>query len=65
MSDRVTRHSEPITLWLEGEITGRWVQELRRECARALERTPDGGRLVLDLAGVSSIDAAGLSLFRE
>lgn len=53
----------PIALRLEGDIRGRWVSELRRECARALEQ--NGGRLVLDLAGVSSIDVAGLALFRE
>lgn len=53
-----------ITLRLEGEITGRWVQELRSECARALDTT-NGRRLVLDLGDVSSIDTAGLTLFRE
>lgn len=55
-----------ITLRLEGEINGRWVEELRRECARALDAAaPDGRRLVLDLADVSSIDASGLELFRK
>jgi anti-anti-sigma factor len=55
-----------ITLRLEGEIKGQWVDELRRECARALDRDSQGSpQLVLDLAGVSSIDAAGLALFRE
>ena len=55
-----------ITLRLEGEIKGRWVQELRRECAHAVDAAaPDGRRLVLDLADVSSIDASGLELFRE
>jgi anti-anti-sigma factor len=54
------------TLRLEGEISGQWVEELRRECARASRGdTQAGRRLVLDLAEVSSIDAAGLALFRE
>jgi anti-anti-sigma regulatory factor len=55
----------PLTLRLEGEIKGLWVQELRRECLGTLERVGDGSTLILDLAGVSSIDAAGISLFRE
>ena len=55
----------PLTLRLEGEIKGRWVHELRRECLGTLERAEERSTLVLDLAGVSSIDAAGVSLFRE
>jgi anti-anti-sigma regulatory factor len=55
----------PLTLRLEGEIKGRWVQELRRECLGALDRAGERSTLILDLAGVSSIDAAGVSLFRE
>jgi anti-anti-sigma factor len=55
-----------VTVRLEGEIKGRWVEELRRECDRFLDGTGGGTkRLVLDLAGVSSIDAAGLALFRD
>ena len=55
-----------ITLQLQGEINGRWVEELRSECDRALGGGPDGGRrLVLDLGDVSSIDPIGLGLFRE
>jgi anti-anti-sigma factor len=54
------------TLRLEGEISGQWVEELRRECAHALSGNADTERqLVLDLAEVSSIDAGGLALFRE
>jgi anti-anti-sigma factor len=54
------------TVRLEGEINGRWVDELRRECDRALVGAmADERRLVLDLANVSSIDAAGVALFRE
>ena len=55
-----------VTLQLEGEISGQWVEELRRECVRALSgAAADGRHLVLNLAGVSSVDAAGLALFRE
>ncbi len=55
-----------VTVRLEGDVKGQWVEELRSEC----DRLVGGGgivgrRLVLDLAGGSSIDAAGLELFRE
>ena len=54
------------TLRLEGEISGPWVEELRKECIRVVSaEVQDRTELVLDLAGVSSIDAAGLALFRE
>ena len=54
------------TLRLEGEINGRWVEELRKECVRALDTdTMNGRRLVLDVGGVTSIDVSGLALLRE
>jgi anti-anti-sigma regulatory factor len=58
-------HSEPKLLRLEGQITGPWVEELRRVCAETLGNNGGGGRLILDLAGVSFLDADGLALFRE
>ena len=55
-----------IVLRLEGEINGLWVDELRGECRRALSSESRHGRpVVLDLAGVFSIDARGIALFRE
>ena len=65
---RISRRSSEgrTTLTLEGQITGRWVEELRSECDRTLGGDTDGDRkVVLDLANVSSIDATGLELFRE
>jgi anti-anti-sigma factor len=53
-----------ITFKLEGEVNGRWVEELRNEWHRTLSGDTDG-EVVVDLANVSSIDAAGLELFRE
>ena len=50
------------TLKLEGQVRGRWVDELRRACAETLATT---SRLTLDLADVSFIDASGLALFHE
>jgi len=61
-----TQDSEPATrpaLKLEGQVRGRWVEELRRVCVELL--AAGGGRISLDLADVSFIDAAGLALFQE
>jgi anti-anti-sigma factor len=52
-----------VELRLEGNLSGQWVDELRRVTSEPL-RDP-AGRLVLDLAEVTFIDADGLSLLRE
>ena len=58
--------SKPPLLRLEGQITGPWVEELRRVCAETVGNNGDGGSyLVLDLAGVSYLDADGVALCRE
>ncbi len=64
---RISRTSTEgrITLTLEGQINGRWVEELRSECDRTLDEMEGDRKVVLDLANVSSIDATGLELFRE
>jgi anti-anti-sigma regulatory factor len=53
-------------LRLEGQVTGPWVAELRRVCT---ETSGNNGhshdRLVIDLAGVSFLDAEGIALFHE
>jgi anti-anti-sigma regulatory factor len=60
---RTTADHSSAVLKLEGQVRGQWVGELRRVCIEMLAE--GGGRLGLDLAEVSFIDAAGLSLFRE
>ena len=58
--------SDPKLLRLEGQVTGPWVDELRRVCAETLGNNGRrGNHLVLDLAGVSFLDAGGVALFRE
>jgi anti-anti-sigma regulatory factor len=52
-----------VRLRVEGRLTGRWVEELRRTCD--LHAPSDGIRLTLDLADVSFADAAGIELLRE
>ena len=49
-------------LRLEGRVIGPWVAEVRRSCDQALARR---GRLTLDLASVSYVDADGVALLRE
>ena len=48
---------------MEGRLTGRWVEELRRTCD--LQGLSDGIRLTLDLSDVSFADAAGIELLKE
>ena len=48
-----------VTLRLEGQVSGPWVEELRRSCEQVLAT---GGRLILDLADVSFIDRNGVAL---
>ena len=53
-------------LRLEGQITGPWVEELRRVCSDTSGNKTHGKRhLVIDLDGVSFLDAAGIALFHE
>jgi anti-anti-sigma regulatory factor len=51
--------SGKVTLRLEGQVSGPWVDELRRSCEQALAT---GNRLILDLTDVSFIDRDGVAL---
>ena len=59
----VESSSEAIRLRVEGRVTGRWVEELRRSCD--LHALSDGIPLILDLADVSFVDPAGIELLKE
>ena len=50
-----------ITIKLEGNVIGPWVQEVKRESEKVLAR---GAVLTLDLSGVSYVDREGLELLR-
>jgi anti-anti-sigma regulatory factor len=58
---RVNPGETPVLLKLEGHLRGPWVPELRRVAALS---TADGSPVVLDLEGVSLVDAAGVALLR-
>jgi len=62
---RITVHEEgPATRFLlEGKLVGPWVEELRK-CWEKAVRIPDG-RLIIDLAGITSIDLHGRDLLAE
>ncbi|MGH9846607.1 MAG: hypothetical protein ACREEM_48530 [Blastocatellia bacterium] len=47
------------TLRLDGRLVGPWVEILRASCEQV------HGRLILDLAGVSFADHAGVELLRQ
>ncbi len=53
---------EGVSLRLEGQVRGPWVEELRRACAQVLAT---GRALMLDLTGVSFIDLDGVALCRS
>jgi len=53
-------------LRLEGQVTGPWVEELRRVCTETSRNNGHSkDHLVIDLAGVSFLDADGVALFHE
>ena len=51
-----------VTLRLEGQVRGPWVEELRQACEQLLAR---GRALLLDLSDVSFIDMDGVALCRR
>jgi anti-anti-sigma factor len=61
---RDTSRGSAVVLRLEGQVSGRWVEELRHACDQILQPNGHPIRLVLDLGEVSFIDASGVELFR-
>jgi anti-anti-sigma regulatory factor len=53
---------EAVTLRLEGQVRGPWVEELRKACEQVLVTR---GGLALDLTEVSFIDMDGVALCRR
>jgi len=59
----VESSNDAVRLRVEGRLTGRWVEELRRSCE--VQALREGIRLALDLAEVSFVDAGGIQLLKE
>jgi anti-anti-sigma regulatory factor len=57
--------SRIVILRLDGQVAGPWVDTLRLACDDALPAADDRTGMVLDLSGVSYIDANGVALFHE
>jgi anti-anti-sigma regulatory factor len=57
----VEEPDEAVTLRLEGQVRGPWVEALRKSCESLLAR---GNGLILDLTEVSFIDLDGVALCR-
>jgi ABC-type transporter Mla MlaB component len=53
---------DPITLRLDGQISGRWVELLQRTCEVQLKK---GARVNMDLKNVSFADRDGIALLRS
>ena len=63
---KITPHTDLAgsrTLILEGQVAGRWVQELRSAYADATGA--ETRELTLDLRQVTFIDASGVAFFHE
>jgi ABC-type transporter Mla MlaB component len=54
------RNETPARMSLEGKLAGPWVDEARKAW-RSLPR-PEAGSFVVDLSGISYLDAAGKNL---
>ena len=66
ISRETTADTDAALLRLEGQVTGLWVEEVRRTCDEAIGVNGRGGHpLVLDLTDVSFIDTDGVALLRE
>ena len=53
---------DEVTLRLEGELRGPWVDEVRQSCDDFLAR---GGKLTLELSQVSFVDRAAIDLLKS
>lgn len=54
---------EDMSLVLEGRLAGPWVEELRTYCRRVLG--PQQRCIMIDLTGVTFVDAAGKTLLAQ
>jgi ABC-type transporter Mla MlaB component len=57
----IQREAESTSLTIEGKLTGPWVMELEKCWREEMSREPTG-RVVVNLAAVSFVDAGGREL---
>ena len=53
---------ELITLQLDGQVSGRWVELLQKTCEPQLK---NGARVTIDLKNVSFVDRDGIALLKS
>ena len=58
----VAEDEQGVTLKIEGQIGGEWVDVLQKECKLCLEKK---AQLILDFSGVSYIDASGIRALKK
>jgi len=56
------KREQRVTVQLEGQMVGPWVDEVRRACEPLID---NGRALTLDFARVSFVDRAGVALCRR
>jgi anti-anti-sigma regulatory factor len=65
---KITQHrdsvSDSVSLMVEGKLAGPWVEELKT-CWRQIAASPQNRRAVVDLTGVTFVDAAGKALLTD
>ena len=53
---------ESVSLQLDGQVTGKWVELLQTTCEAQMEK---GARVTIDLKNVSFADRDGIALLRK
>jgi ABC-type transporter Mla MlaB component len=53
---------EPVTLRLDGQVTGRWVKLLQNTCDAQLK---NGARVTIELKNVSFVDRDGIAFLQS
>jgi len=59
---RVVQPDQEIALYLDGSVTGQWIELLRESAESVLD---EGLRLTLDLENICFIDCEGLALIKR
>ncbi len=60
----VRKAARSTALKLEGKLVGPWIEELEKTW-HSVRSSPDGGRLLVDLGGVTFVDEPGEELLAE
>jgi anti-anti-sigma regulatory factor len=59
---KIEADGQLITLELDGQVSGRWVELLQKTCETPLK---DGAQVIIDLRNVSFVDRDGIALLKS